>query len=175
VSNELYATKSFFTITNVQRSDAGNYRAVVKNVVNPVPGIGSALFQLTVLADFDEDGLPDAYEQALNLNTNNAADAPQDSDQDGLSNLAEYRSGTDLLDAASHLWVDAGVSNGIATLWFPASSNKTYTVEYSDDLATGLWLKLDDLVARATNHVRVLSDPRPASQRIYRVVTPRRP
>jgi hypothetical protein len=54
-------------------------------------------------------------------------------------------------------------------------SNQTYTVEHTDFLGSGLWIRLDDLVARATNHTRVVTDPNPVFQRSYRVVTPRRP
>ncbi len=51
---------------------------------------------LTVLADFDGDGLPDAYENAHPcLHAWDPTDASLDSDHDGLSNLDEYALGTD--------------------------------------------------------------------------------
>ncbi len=174
VSNVLDIRKDFFVLSNIQLTDAGDYRAVVKNTVTPTIGLGSSLFRLTVLADFDRDGLPDAYEVAQGLNTNNLADARLDLDGDKVSNLDEYNSGTDPRDPASYLRVDGLEMNGVTTLWFGAKSNKTYTVEYTG-IVGGAWTKLDDLVARATNHVRVVTDPNPPGTRMYRVVTPRKP
>jgi hypothetical protein len=175
VSNTISATKSFFTLTNVQTSDAAGYRVVIRNVTNP-GGIANTTFaQLTVLSDFDDDGMPDVWEQTYGFNTNNAADALLDADGDSQLNRAEYQSGTDPREPADYLWVDASHAAGLTTLWFPAMSNKTYTVEFTDFLGTGLWSKLDDLVARATNHTRVVTDPNPVLQRSYRVITPRRP
>jgi len=40
--------------------------------------------------DTDSDGIPDIIETASNLDPNNAADAPMDSDGDGISNLDEF-------------------------------------------------------------------------------------
>lgn len=169
------ATQSFFVLTNVQAADAGGYRVVIRNVTNP-GGIANPTFaQLTVLADFDDDGLPDAWEQTHGFNTNNAADALLDADSDTVSNRAEYQSGTNPRGPADYLWVDASHAGGLTTLWFPAMSNKTYTVESTDFLGAAPWTRLDDLVARATNHTRLATDPNPVFQRNYRVVTPRRP
>lgn len=44
--------------------------------------------------DFDGDGLPDSWELSNGLNPNNAADAGNDPDNDGISNLNEYRYAT---------------------------------------------------------------------------------
>jgi len=174
-TNTVTARKDFFTITNAQASDTAGYRVVIRNVTNPVGVANSPLAQLTVQADFDDDGMPDVWEQTHSFNTNNAADALLDADNDTVSNRAEYLSGTNPHDPADYLWVDASNSAGSTTVWFPAMSNKTYTVEFTDVLGTGPWTKLDDLVARTTNHTRVVIDPNPVFQRNYRVVAPRRP
>jgi len=42
-------------------------------------------------------------------------------------------------------------------------------------LGAGNWFKLEDWVARSTNTLNSIKDPEPASRRLYRVLTPRRP
>ena len=51
--------------------------------------------------DSDNDGIPDADEVKLGLDPNNANDAARDTDEDGFSNLEEYRSKTDIKDPKS--------------------------------------------------------------------------
>lgn len=51
--------------------------------------------------DDDNDQMPDDYEEAKGFNPYDPADARQDADRDGKSNLAEFRAGTDPLDATS--------------------------------------------------------------------------
>lgn len=46
-------------------------------------------------ADSDEDLMPDAWETFVGLDPHAAADAAADPDADGLTNLEEYRNGTD--------------------------------------------------------------------------------
>jgi hypothetical protein len=52
-----------------------------------------------VMADADDDGLPDDWETANGLDPSNGADATRDADGDGSQNLAEYTAGTNLKDA----------------------------------------------------------------------------
>jgi hypothetical protein len=71
-----------------------------------------ALIRVSVAAagDADADGLPDDYEQSNGLDPNDPADATQDVDGDGLSNLQEFELGT----APRILDTDGdGVSDGL--------------------------------------------------------------
>jgi outer membrane protein assembly factor BamB len=56
---------------------------------------------IEVEGDTDGDGIPDWWERKYGLGRRNAADAAEDADGDGTSNLAEYTAGTDPLVADS--------------------------------------------------------------------------
>jgi PKD repeat protein len=51
--------------------------------------------------DDDNDGMPDDYEDSKGFNKYDRDDARDDADGDGKTNLAEYKAGTDPLDATS--------------------------------------------------------------------------
>ena len=52
--------------------------------------------------DSDQDGIPDAWETEHGMNPLDPRDAAADWDNDGFSNLEEYRAGTKIRDTASH-------------------------------------------------------------------------
>ena len=79
------------------------------------------------------------------------------------------------MDPDSYLRIDRIEATGSATIWFPAVSNKTYTVQFSDQPAGSPWIKLADVVAQPTNHLAVVNDPTSTPHRYYRLVTPRQP
>jgi hypothetical protein len=54
-------------------------------------------------------------------------------------------------------------------------SNKTYTVQHTDRLEGGSWSNLVDVVARATNRIETVADSAAATNRYYRLLTPRQP
>jgi hypothetical protein len=55
-----------------------------------------------VVLDADNDGMSDEWENKFGLNTQSAADASDDVDGDGFSNLEEFQAKTDPKDGASH-------------------------------------------------------------------------
>jgi hypothetical protein len=52
-------------------------------------------------------------------------------------------------------------------------SNRTYTVQYTDNLNLGLWRRLTDILARPINRVETFTDPDSSTNRFYRVAVPR--
>ena len=122
------------------------------------------------------DGIPNQVEAALGLMTNNAADASLDMDMDGMSNLKEFRAGTDINNSNSVLRITQSTVPGMATVSFGAISNKTYTIEYTDAVTNPPpWSRLLDVHSRPTNHTVIYLDPNWSPTRYYHVVTPRQP
>ena len=146
-------------------------RLVVYNDANNAPGI-LVTFTNLVLADFDRDGIPDVVENSLGLNTNNAADAAGDLDLDGMSNRAEYLAGTDPTNKFSYLKIEQTITPGVAMVQVAAVSNRTYTVQFTDNLNAGAWSRLGNIAARANNRVESFIDPTWTTNRFYRVVLP---
>ena len=166
---------TYFHLPNLTTNDTRSYRFVAKNAANPNPGVASPLFSLTVLADTDGDGIPDAWETQYGLNPTNGLAPQLDNDGDGVSNLAEFIAGTDPTDPLSYLKVELAALSQAATVKFGAISNKTYSVLFRDRPANGDWLRLADVVARATNRLELVPDPTWTTNRFYRVATPRQP
>ena len=170
---------AFFTLTNVQPAEAGTYRLYLANAAAPdfTSTSPNRAWTLTVLADMDGDGLPDEWETLHGLNLNDPSDARSDADGDGLTNLAEYQSGTSATNAASGLKLQTVTpANGQATFTFPAAANQTYSVEWCAQPAGGAWLKLVDVLARPNDRMESVLDSNVGDPvRFYRVVTPRRP
>jgi hypothetical protein len=162
---------SVLTVPNVTNSTAVAYTVVITNIANTV-GILSQSAGIRAIADSDGDGIPDEMEQALGLNANDPDDAEADSDGDTMTNLEEYIAGTIHTNAQSYLKVDHISAPGSAVVEFSAVSNRTYTVQYTDDLGSGSWSKLGSVSAHRTNHVGVVVDENPSPARIYRLTTP---
>ncbi len=161
---------AFFTLNDVESNQGGLYRLVIINAVVPVVTGSSpnATWTLTVLPDTDGDGLPDEWEAEHLVDDPNG-----DPDRDGMTNREEYEAGTDPNEPDSTLRIEPLDPLGSAAIEFQAISNKTYTVQYLDEVGRGSWSRLADVVARTTNRVEVIYDPRNAARRYYRVVTPR--
>jgi hypothetical protein len=134
--------------------------------------------------DSDGDGIPDSWMlQIFGHATSLAGDhsrAQDDADGDGMTNLQEYRAGTDPLDAQSSLKLQfQGIDSATSRpqFSFEAMPGIAYTIQYSDSLTSGVWQKLRDEPAGDSIRAVTLSDPSAtnASARFYRIVTPIQP
>lgn len=166
---------AFFTLNNVQTSDAGNYSVILTNKAFFMPGLPVFGFSLTIQTDTDGDGLSDLYEAANGLDANRSDDAGLDSDEDGMTNREEQIAGTNPQDDTSYLKVEPLTADGSASITFQAAAGKTYTVAYKDGIQDALWKKLTDIVARTAAGPVTVQDALGEPFRIYRLVTPRQP
>ena len=118
--------------------------------------------------------MPDSWEESYNLNPYSPADASLDADLDGMSNLAEFLSGTDPRNANSALRFDsATLTSGSLVLRFTALANRSYTVQYKPNLAGSLWEKFLDVIPGPQRPVELIdSAPSQNQSRYYRLVTP---
>jgi hypothetical protein len=157
-------------ISNVQASSV--IRVGVTNRASPAgtfsPGPGTANnVTLTMLPDFDGDGMADAWEAQYGFNTNSAADALLDFDGDGVSNRDEYIAGTNPMDQFSYLKFDSVETVG--------PGRKTYTLQYRDALKAASWSNLLHFETGQSNRVISVTNAMPPAitTRYYRLVTPR--
>ena len=175
-NGSLYVSNNFpdLVITNAQSN--GTFRVIVGNLAgtaNSVPASGVAL---TVLRDFDGDGLADLWEVQYGFNTNNAADALLDFDGDGMINRDEFVAGTNPTDALSLLKIILSTTN-TSSLQFVAQTNLGYTVQGRTNLSSALWNNISNIPSSPLVRTVVVEVAAPpgVGQRYYRIVTPAGP
>lgn len=166
----------FWTLRDLQLTNAGPYTVGITNLAGPSSTGLSRPALLTVLADADADGMPDEWELAHGFRPEDPADAALDLDGDGQSNLSEYRAGTDPATAESCLRLERTVrgADGSFQFEFAAASNRTYAVEARTS-PDGAWEPLLTFPAAASNRVVTVLDPgasAPSQPRLFRVLTP---
>jgi hypothetical protein len=101
-----------------------------------------------------------------------------DPDYDTLTNLQEFLSGTNPRDTQSFLKINSLNLNGAGIiLQFHTVAGKSYTVQYCEALAEGVWRKLADVAAGSVQRLVEVSDsvPNGHPSRYYRLITPAMP
>jgi hypothetical protein len=167
-------TNPILVVANVQAANVGSYHVVVTNVAG---SITSAVATLTLTTlDRDGDGIPDDWEIAHGLDPNLATDANLDTDNDGLTNLQEYLAGTNPTNAASVLKFESSALSGTTNLLlqFNAVSNKSYSIEYRNNVTGQLWQEWLAIDAVSSNRVLKLTNALGTNaQRYFRIGTPK--
>ncbi len=97
-----------------------------------------ATFVMPAPEDANGNGLPDDWEIAFFTNLITAL-PEEDPDGDGLSNWQEYLSNTDPRDPLSALRLLPPALQAGSTLRWPSVGGTRYRVEWTDDLATGVF------------------------------------
>jgi hypothetical protein len=126
--------------------------------------------------DTDGDGMPDTWEIANGLDPT-VADADLDSDHDGLTNRQEYLAGTNPLDPASVLKLEAGGTPQGIRLSFMARAGRSYSILSRDTRDGAAWQRLADFDPEAGDHPveSILAVADLGAARFYRLVTPQMP
>jgi hypothetical protein len=164
------------TITNCHPTNSANFRCIVGNLAATASSLPGTGVPLLVLADFDRDGMADIWETNYfgAASTNNANNANDDPDQDGMNNRQEYVANTNPTNAASVLKLATTITNN-AVLTFLSQSSVWYSVQYQTNLALTNWSLLTNITAH-TSQTRTTfvatPYPPPEAERYYRVVTP---
>jgi Tol biopolymer transport system component len=114
--------------------------------------------RLVAMADSDRDGLPDTWER---VHFGTLAGSPsRDTDQDGLSDLEEWRSGTHPLDAGSGLrmiGILKATSGSLEILW-PATAERFYSIERRPEWGAA-FVPLSPAPLAGTNGLMRWTDP----------------
>ena len=144
----------FFLASPVSGIGVATVYARFLDAAGNVSIVYTASIKMDLTADSDGDGLPDAWELAHfgNLTRNGAGDE----DHDGVSNLDEFRNGTDPNNALSPLrtFLDIECSNGNATLtWSPPTAilERALTVDLSSPSWTPISPAASPLTVPASN------------------------
>ncbi len=123
--------------------------------------------------DYDNDGLPNEWEDENGLDKLNSADAMLDADGDGQSNIAEYTAATDPQDGSDVLKLTIGPNLGGArfSLSFHARAGRSYVLEFKTTLEDPEWQLFQTIAPQANDTEISIPDPTNVGQRYYRART----
>ncbi|MFT7515801.1 MAG: hypothetical protein ACI9QL_005035, partial [Candidatus Omnitrophota bacterium] len=153
-----------------QRLIIGNDPA---NWIAEAPTPGRVNTGQSAMADSDNDGIPDHWETALQLNPQSSMDAEADDDLDGHSNGSEFRAGTSGSDALDVLRHSVDPSGNDWLISFTAKPDRSYRIWVRDQLDETAWLLLDLIPsAPAERRVSVMDTEANGGRRYYRISTP---
>jgi hypothetical protein len=122
--------------------------------------------------DSDQDEIPDAVEEQSSVYEVGVDDRLVDSDDDGMSNTAEFKAGTDPGDAASVLAISrVEVMEAEVTICFRSVRQRDYALEETVDLGDPDWKALAESETSGDGMVRCLQFPNTGqATTYYRVV-----
>jgi uncharacterized repeat protein (TIGR01451 family) len=126
-------------------------------------------FSVDSSVDADHDGLPDAWERRYFGSTGHSGQ--EDTDGDGLSNLQEFRAGTDPTDASSTVRITGVQYNesGIVVA-FSTVAGKAYRLERSVDVSGPAWNSIGEEIQGTGSVVQIRDVPtRGGANCFYRV------
>ncbi len=128
-------------ISGALHRHAATFTLNVSNVTHASsPGYATGII---LPLDSDGDGMPDYWETANGLDPQDASDGVLDSDHDGVSNRDEYQFGTDPQSPASRFSLASPQSKpGGMVIRFNTGLDRTYRVEFKNDLNEPAWLPL---------------------------------
>lgn len=118
------------------------------------------------------DAIPDSWRLRYFGSTASVlAHADADADGDGVSNLQEFRAGTNPVDGRSRLRLAA--ARGLArpfTLRWPSALNKRYTIEAAPSICSGDWTVLGTGLTGTGQEMEFTPAEIPASAQFFRVI-----
>ena len=141
---------------------AGDFNNTQDVFISPTP--------IVTFVDSDGDGMDDAWETAMFGDLSH--DGTGDTDGDGVSDLVEYKTGTNPMDAASRLSAAAAVLPGSdqAAITWEAVPGRSYHLEYKNDLSEATWRVVPaGVMVNGSKAICVDNTVAVSSQRFYRV------
>lgn len=164
---------------SLQRVNAAPNANAPNNWTAAVPTPGNAL--PAALVDSDGDGMTDVWEDTYGFNYQSADDANEDADNDSITNLAEFRAGTDPRNPSDYLKLDSiafDLSTGPAVvLRFHAVENRSYSILRRVLAHEGCWETIANIESQPTSRSVSFTNAIPPGTEtsFYRIVTPSRP
>lgn len=170
-----WPTNANGTGNSISRIDPAGFANEPTNWVAATPSPGETDF-VPVDPDYDDDGLPNEWETANNLDPRDATGlngAAGDPDGDGATNTDEYFAGTDPRDGSDYLKLEISYDGSLVRIWFLPRAGKIYILEKSLNLsAPDSWGAITGNITGSSLWIRQeLLDPAGAFYRL-RLITP---